>query len=190
MSSSLALSATITSRSPAWSCAAMPSSCASIVRAAFRAGITIVTGDSAVMPGCPTHTSSGDRASSEPWLEEELVRHREPLEEVRAELVELLGVRRERSTLRGDVRTHVDDARCERDELANRPQRGEHGAPPVRPNKVLSPISFASSAIWSTVTGKPHELIVATAVAGSAPTTPSSTWPSSTAWTIPRVSEI
>jgi hypothetical protein len=36
------------------------------------------------------------------------------------------------------------------------------GAPPVRANNVLSPISVASMLIWSTVTGKPHWLIVAT----------------------------
>ena len=46
------------------------------------------------------------------------------------------------------------------------------GAPPVRANRVFSPISEASSAICSTVTGKPQDVIMATASMASLPTTP------------------
>ena len=46
------------------------------------------------------------------------------------------------------------------------------GAPPVRANKLLSPISFASVCICSTLTGKPQEEISATASAASLPTIP------------------
>ena len=46
------------------------------------------------------------------------------------------------------------------------------GAPPVRANSVVSPISRASAFICSTVTGKPQPEIFATAAAASAPTTP------------------
>src|SRR5690606_24087867 len=46
------------------------------------------------------------------------------------------------------------------------------GAPPVRANKVDSPISLARKAIWSTVTGKPQLVMVATAASAVAPTMP------------------
>ena len=46
------------------------------------------------------------------------------------------------------------------------------GAPPVRANSVASPIWRASSCICTSLTGKPQPEIVATAVAGSAPTMP------------------
>ncbi len=46
------------------------------------------------------------------------------------------------------------------------------GAPPVRAKRVLSPISFARSCIWSTVTGKPQLEIVCTASTAAAPTMP------------------
>ena len=46
------------------------------------------------------------------------------------------------------------------------------GAPPVRANRVLSPISLASICMVSTVTGNPQEEIFATATAASLPTIP------------------
>ncbi len=46
------------------------------------------------------------------------------------------------------------------------------GAPPVRANRVLSPISLARLCIWSTVTGKPQLVIVLTAASALAPTMP------------------
>ena len=46
------------------------------------------------------------------------------------------------------------------------------GAPPVRANRVASPISAASAFIWSSVTGKPQLLTFATASMGRLPTIP------------------
>lgn len=46
------------------------------------------------------------------------------------------------------------------------------GAPPVRANRVASPISAARASICATVTGKPQLEMVDTAAAASWPTTP------------------
>ena len=46
------------------------------------------------------------------------------------------------------------------------------GAPPVRANSVVSPISLRERCICSAVTGKPQLVIVATAASAVAPTTP------------------
>ncbi len=46
------------------------------------------------------------------------------------------------------------------------------GAPPVRANSVVSPISLASACICSTVTGKPQIEIVCTAASAVLPTMP------------------
>ncbi len=46
------------------------------------------------------------------------------------------------------------------------------GAPPVRANSVLSPMSLASWCIWSAVTGKPQPEIVCTAASAVLPTMP------------------
>ena len=46
------------------------------------------------------------------------------------------------------------------------------GAPPLRANRVRSPMAPASACICCTVTGKPQPLMVCTAAAGVAPTTP------------------